>query len=177
MPADHEPTDLPNEATSDSTKEASLKKKQIIVALLLVGLIVAVLSQPNKDSDGSQQIVENSFTNTAVASTNAVVAPQVPSSPVDAAESADTRIQRFAHVRELSRIELSDIANLELLAPEPLRAQEEFVSEKNQQVRAVYGTTSRHAALLGDSILRRGQTLPQGGKILEVTTDGIQVAP
>jgi hypothetical protein len=176
MPAETDPTNIADSAAAESKKDTGNKKKQIVVALLLVGLIVAILTQPEKNDTATGQIVGAAFASAAGTPVKTVASPQVPASQADATESVDARIQRLGQVRELSRIELDDITKLEFFAPEPLRVQEKFVND-TQRVQAVYGTSSGHAALLGDSILRRGQPLPHGGKVLQVTPEGIQVAP
>lgn len=169
MPADFRPAQHSENAAAQSIPAAADKKKQILVVVLSVGLLVAILTQPDKQVAVAEPILEANWASP--------IEPlrQDTSRQARLPESAKLRAQSLAQVCELSRIPRDAIAKLDLLAPEPALARQTLVN-RTQRVQAIYGTSTDRAALIGDSIVRGGQPFPDGGKVMDVTTDGIQVA-
>ena len=167
MPAESDQTN-DDDAVATAEKAASYKKKQILVAVLLVGLLTAILTQPEDQDVDRGQVVESTLALQTEAPTSAPA-------KAEATESPEMRANRLATIREFSRIELDQIMRLELLAPEPQRMQPNKF-DRAQRVQAIYGTSTDRAALVGQSIVRSGQPLPDGQKVLSVTTGGIQLA-
>jgi hypothetical protein len=163
MPVEVDPTIEQSTAVS-SAETASLKKKQILVAVLLVGLLIAILTQPKSDNGDTAAVLE-----TKSAGQTADLAK--PDEPV---ESEESRVDRLSQLRELDRIELSETSRFELFIPEVQRLQQRL-GNLTHRVNAIYGDSNDRAALIGRSIVRRGQPLPEGGKVLHVNQDGIQV--
>jgi hypothetical protein len=147
-----------------SAQAASLKKKQFLVAALLVGLLIAILTQPKSDSGDAAAVLE-----TKSAGQTAVV-----TTPAEPVESEESRVDRLSQVRELNRFDFQGISSFELFLPEPqrLRQRRENVTHR---VNAIYGTSDDRSALVGQWIVRQGQPLPDGGKVLQVNQNGIQV--
>lgn len=155
------------EIAVSAAEAASYKKKQILVAVLLAGLLVAILTQPKTSDVDSSLVVESRLEGHLQPSTIASPDTAPPESP-------QMRADRLAKIRELSRIELDEISRFELLAPEPrMVGQQRFSS--TQRVQAIYGDSTDRTALVGEAIVRRGQPL-SGQKVLNVTTDGVQLA-
>ena len=150
-------------ASSSSDEAARLKKKQILVVLLLVGLMIAILTQPEPDAGDAIE----TFATASSAQGPPVVEPQE-------AESIESRMDRLSKVQEFERIELSEFPVFELFAPEPFSLQQPL-GNASHRVQAIYGTAKQRAALVDQSIVRRGQPLPDGAKVLQITQDGIQV--
>ena len=154
MPANpHRMNDPDSAAQAASQKAASQKKKQIIVVLLLIGLLIAIVMQPAEPDAESGQVMGTS------AAANPV---SLRSMPVQVLESPGKVAASLLKTRELSRIELPEVTDLELLAPEP-----SYMRLKNQlsnvpPVQAIYGTSTDRAALVGETIIRSGQPLPSG---------------
>lgn len=163
MPAEIDAA-IDNISAVTSAEAASLKKKKLLVVVLLIGLLIAIVTQPESD-DGSASIDNQPESAGKPAS--------VAKSP-DPAESDESRLDRLAQIRELKRIELDEILSLDLFMPESrqLRQRRPTVT---QSVKAIYGNSSERSALVGQSIVRRGQPLPSGGKVLRVNLDGIQI--
>ncbi len=150
--------------TVSSAEAASLKKKQVIVAVLLVGLLIAILTQPKSDNGDTTAVLE-----TRSAGKTAAVSP-----PAEPVESEESRIDRLSQVRELKRFDFREISSFELFVPEPKRLQRNRETVTNH-VDAIYGSSSDRSALVGQMIVRQGQPLPDGSKVLQVNQDGIHV--
>lgn len=163
MPAEVDPAIEASTAVS-SAEAASLKKKQFLVAALLVGLLIAILTQPKSDDVDAAAVLE-----TKSAGQTAAVA-----TPVEPVESDESRVDRLSQVQELKRFDFQEISSLELFVPELQRLQQRR-RNVTHRVNAIYGDSSDRAALVGKSIVRRGQPLPDGGKVLQVNQDGIQI--
>jgi hypothetical protein len=164
MPANTQRMNDPGSAA----QAASQKKKQIIVVLLLAGLLVAIVTQPADPGTGTGQAGTSPAAN-PVSLRSMAMQVQVLESPGKVAES-------LLETRKLTRVELPEITNLELLAPEPTSMRLENQLSNVPPVQAIYGTSTNRAALVGQTIIRRGQPLPSGQKVLDITTDGVRLA-
>ena len=147
--------------------DPNLKKKQTLIVILLVGLLVAVLTQPDdfaveENTAGQAELVDPPISADEELQEEAVVTKR--------------RLVWLTQSHSLSRIELESIADRSLFADEWIEPQEQIVS-KTRRVHAVYGSGDDHAALLGTTILRSGEALPEGGRILFVNSDGVHVSP
>jgi hypothetical protein len=170
MPANpHRMNDPDSAAQVASQKAASQRKKQIIVVLLLVGLLIAIVMQPAEPDAESGQVVGTSAAANPVSFRSMPMQVQVLESPGKVAAS-------LLKTRELSRIELPEVTDLELLAPEPTYMRLENQLSNVPPVQAIYGTSTNRAALVGETIIRSGQPLPSGQKVLDITTDGVRLA-
>ncbi|MDG2224201.1 MAG: hypothetical protein P8L85_22660 [Rubripirellula sp.] len=168
MPSESEMKSRP---ASNSTTDG-LRKKQLLVVALVIGLIAALLMQPEEPDLMAPGVTE----------TSAQLRP-VSGKPLSSCEMRlltaplcmnehDPAV--LCKVRELSSLDLSDMLQLELLAPEPDQPQE--VQEASvSQVQAVYGTSKGRTALVGEFIVRGGHALPGGAVVLGVTEEGIHV--
>ncbi len=160
MPAEKDPT-IEQSTADSSAAVANFKKKQTLVAMLLVGLLIAILTQPKSDNGDIAGVLETK----SAGQTADLVKPDEP------AESEGSRVDRLSQVQELERIELSEISRFELFVPEF----QQRLGNATHRVNAIYGDSNDRAALIGRSIVRRGQPLPDGGKVLQVNQDGIQI--
>lgn len=156
--------------SADETKKVdpNLKKKQVLIVVLLVGLLVALLTQPE------ESVVEEGNTDHTEQ-----VAQSVASKKTSDAQGADKkRLEWLMQSRQLSRIEIAKILDQSMFANEviePKHAQQ--IVSKTRRVQAIYGSADEHAALLGKTILRSGEPLPDGGRVLLVNDDGVHVSP
>ncbi len=138
--------------------------------MLLLGLLVALLTQPDEQPSDGEPVLEANWV-----SSNEPSRASAQTETVAPAASPQMLALAFAEIRELSRIELDEITQTELLAPEPHRPRPPRLNP-TQRVQAIYGTSAGHAALIGESIVRGGHPLPDGGKVMHVTTDGVEIA-
>jgi hypothetical protein len=153
----------------DSTAQpASQRKKQIIVVLLLVGLLIAIVTQSAEPGTEGGQAGTLPAAN-PVSFRSMPMQVQVLESPGKVAES-------LLKTRKLTRVELPEITSLELLAPEPTSMRPQNQLSNVPPVQAIYGTSTNRAALVGQTIIRSGQPLPSGQKVLDITTDGVRLA-
>ena len=160
-------------ATRDDENEArSLRRKQIFVVVLAIGLVIALFTQPDSeeviDSDMGQPAQQISYASSVRSDlrTDEAVTMEV---SIDDAAPSDLTV-----TRSLQRWELSAIFGMELLKPDssvPKRTIEVPVP----RVQAVYGSSAGKAALIGRSIIRSGHDLPGGGTVLGISEDGIHV--
>jgi hypothetical protein len=158
---------------ADPTTPASLRKKQILVVVLAVGLVIAILTQPDSEEiPGGEASVETSIRATSVTH-QPIKQPTRTPSPPSADEGLDPEAG-LLNAKELSRIELPEIVKLNFLDSKFERSPK-TVATQIPEVQAVYGTSQGRAALVGDAIVRGGQILPGGVTVVDVTEQGIQV--
>jgi hypothetical protein len=154
----------------DSTAlQASQRKKQIIVVLLLAGLLIAIVTQPAEPDAESGQVMGT------LPAANPMSLRSMPMQ-VKALESPGKVAESLLKTRDLTRIDLPEITSLELLAPEPTSMRPQNQLSNVPPVQAIYGTATNRAALVGQTIIRSGQPLPSGQKVLDITTDGVRLA-
>tara|TARA_R110002049_G_scaffold27321_3_gene94421 strand:+ start:59388 stop:59909 length:522 start_codon:yes stop_codon:yes gene_type:complete len=169
-----------------NTDSAKRKKQLMLIAVLAVGLLIAVLTQPETKPDAvSDSPASNTGTELEISS----VALQGDRQGANDTGAADLQaaLERFA-LRELSRIELHELQQRTLFRVRPVDSGSSGAlrpSEGPIRVEAVYGssseghsmgTTEGGSALIGNAIVRPGQTLPDGRKIVDITSDGIAIA-
>ena len=202
----------------DHVNATKRKKQMAMIAFLVVGLIVAIVTPPKTKSSTDQAPEETLMANPTV-ETDLVSGDSASGKPVSAADEqteddepiADS--ERFA-IRELSRIEWNEMRRMTLFRPRPTEAALAGTQTGVQPIRveAIYGATyietshdasspseirskgetrtgastrrdvsvhplQRRSALIGRAIVRPGEALPDGRTILDVTTEGIAVAP
>jgi len=172
---------MPSEApksvrsTQQLSNNAVSDKQKVIVAVLLLGLIIAILTQPDSDRgefateressvESKLAIVEQGKAEQEKAG---VVEPESP--PID-----------FADRRELPRQSIDAIENLVLFFPEPRpspKASEVVRPETRQtpRVQAVYGTRAGHAALIDGAIVRAGHPLSNELRVSDVSDEGVEL--
>lgn len=159
-------------AEEDSGKSSQTKQK-CVVAVLLVVLLIAVLCRPGKEPTS----VESS----AMVSLKADGAAGETQRP----DAATSDLSRFVITRQLSITPLDDVIASPVFAAEPIeteplqaeppQADPARVETSRLTVRAVYGSQRQQSAILGNSIVRTGQPLPDGRKVLSVTPDGVKL--
>lgn len=139
----------------------SLRKKQALVVVLSIGLLVAILTQPTKNDPDNSAASMDAKATTVESPKNLFIAEK-------------DHIERMSRTQEFQRIELDELSRVELFAAEPLRLQQPL-NDATHRVKAIYGTSRQRAALVGQAIVRRGEPLPDGVKVLDIKQDGIQV--
>lgn len=147
---------------------ARKKKQQVIVVLLLIGLLVAIMTQPDPAED-PKPARRPAATPTSLSLNSAPA--------VTAANGATAIDLRWVEVQTKSRMKANEIAKYELFAAESDRQRVRKRVRNIQPVQAIYGNAKDHSALIGESIIHSGQPLPSGQKVLEITSDGVQIAP
>ena len=174
--------------------DATKRKKQIaMIAVLAIGLLVAILTQP-KSQISTKDASEDAITANPAVSTQSVSTGLVSGQPVSAMaeetlpDESTSDAERFA-IRELSRIEWDEMRHMTLFRPRPMESALAGTPQATDgpiRVEAIYGATSketdvesslRRSALIGRAIVRPGEALPDGRTILDVTTEGVAVAP
>lgn len=139
------------------------RAKQALVIILLIGLVAAIMMQPvSPNTDANTTGID--------AEPKQVSLEQAPDI------LPETQIGVLTQRLERSRDELRDIVGLSLFAPDPLLPGPE-VDLRAERVQAIYGSSDHHAALVGKTIIRGGQSLPSGETVIEVTTDGVKLVP
>lgn len=160
-------------ADKEPSADPSLRKKQMLVGVLVVGLVVALLTQPEAEDTESVPGVVGASLQSNPSPTTRPAAAAAPSEPSKAA--GGTLAPDLSQVRELPRFDIDAIVGLELLAPEP-NPLAKSIAPAVGEVQAVYGTSKGgRTALVGESIVRGGQPLPGGVTVLHVSDEGIEV--
>lgn len=163
MPVDSTPIQEDDLQFAPPVVANDAKKK--VVAILLGLLIFAILTQPDKET-GEQASATPASLKSYAAGVDFSAA---------AARLDEDAAGQFAEVRELSRLSMEDVlgstAFRQRTTPAPV------IVAPPVRVQAIYGSSVSQSALVGSSIVRSGQPLPNGRRALNVTLDGVQVAP
>lgn len=140
------------------------RNKKVIIVVLLLGLLVAVATQPGEQAvESESQPASLSLKITPVAQQGN--SPQSSDSPSTSPSIADTR--------ELSRFSLDDVMELPVFKAEPIKRNQ--VAAESLRVHAIYGSADEKSAIVGESIVRSGQPLPDGRRVLHVTPEGVKL--
>ncbi|TWU59897.1 hypothetical protein Poly51_01700 [Rubripirellula tenax] len=150
---------------SEKTPSSKQTKQIVLVAILSIGLLIAMLTQP---SDESSELSESSD----LAATLATVATISPATATPILRTT-TAIANFSQTRTLPRTELNQIRKTPLFRSD-LKSPSTIAA--SEAVRAVYGSALGHRALVDREILTDGQSLSDGRTIVRVTSDGIQLS-
>lgn len=168
---------------------AKRKKQQILVVMLLVGLLIAIVTQPKPATTPPTTPFGGRATNASLSNAKPALATTVAPSSDHPDSSIDPK--RFVR-RELSRIDWDQAKSINLFRARPMEAAlaGDFSSGRPMRVEAVYGAldsknrteertsvAAQRSALIGAAIVRPGEPLPDGRKVLSVTADGVAVAP
>lgn len=140
-----------------------VRKQKILVGILLLGLVVALRTQPEKASD-------------LVESKPPVATPSKLSSTAPT-DSDEAHAAPIAVTQGLPRRSLQDILAAELFRDESSIHQAKELPSQTPVV-AIYGSGNSRSALVGKkTIVKSGQSLPHVGQVVEVGGDGIRVRP
>ena len=149
---------------TDPAANAKKTKQHVIVVLLLIGLLIAIVTQPH-DSPAKSNTTELQITN--VKTTSAKKKPE-----------KKQLAQDYAKVTKLPEAELNTIIVEDLFAVrEADRVDPESEEPEFQplRVQAIYGSDANKAALVDDKLVRAGDILPDGRKVLSVTDSGVEL--
>lgn len=152
--------------------QAGNKKKMILVVVLSIGLAIALVTQPDKTGDQTNSSASSGDSQTSSSTDAAGLPPAIEAKPSETGGDWENQLLQIHH---LSRMDLETITGLELLAAEPRRMRREGIRDA-RRVDAIYASPRGHAALLGDAIVRGGQPLPDGRRVLSVSTEGIEIS-
>ena len=150
--------------SNDSDKNANrVRKQKILVVVLLLGLVVALCTQPEKAPD--------------VAKSQTPVAMPVKISSTASTESDQEPVAPIAITHGLPTRSLQDILATELFRKESSAHQANELPSQTPVV-AIYGSGRSRSALVGKkTIVKSGQSLPSVGEVVEVGGNGIRVKP
>lgn len=164
---------MPRKPSPSADQAAKKKKQQVIVGFLLVGLLVAILTQPGDETDDS--------------TTSATPASQTGIAGNASDKTKETVREEIVTTKnDLDRMELDQILATNLFytpKPEPKPESEESKAVKTEKVtvKAIYGSgtltgraePSGHSVLIGDAIYQAGRDLPGGRPITSVAPNGV----
>ena len=169
---------MPHDDSGTTDPQTAKKKKQLgIIALLLLGLLIAVSTQPADPPDTAPTLAKPLALK--IVDSKSLVDEDVP-------------LAAITSTRELSRIEFDRVLQTNLFhvpAPEPepeAGAEVEVVEQEavpEVKVQAIYGngrlTGSSQSrglrVLIGREIVRPGETLRDGREIISVSANGVEL--
>lgn len=163
-----------NRKTQESKTADSKKKRQLkLVGLLLIGLVIALLTQPG-GSPGTPDKNDELEISLAVKPVNLTL---------EQSENGAS-VSRFVTVESLPSIAPSTWANINLFQrqgspkpKEPASPSNPVAAKKQYVVGAVYGgfESNEGSALVDGEVVRRGEKLDGGLRVLSVGEGGISV--
>lgn len=140
------------------------KKQLVIVGLLIVGLVLAVVTQPEKAEvvAAVQPTVTLTELKQVASQTNVVSEPKA----------------SVLHVQSLASVELEAWIDQNPFAASHAETMNKSFSDTNGSLRiqAVYGQGNNAAALIGPNLVHVGESLPDGRRVLSITADGIELS-
>lgn len=160
-----------------SSRAAAKKKKQLVlIAVLLVGLFVAIMTQPSTTKRGKVDVKKTPM-----------ISP-VALKPKTTPKSIELEGE-VIKITDLPSLTFDTIAESNLFfVPEPEPEPEAETTESDLVieeelppvvVKAIYGGHDNAAprrVLIDDSIVSPGETLPDGRVILDITAGGVSIA-
>ena len=172
---------MQNDHAPAADSQAAKKTKQLVViAVLLLGLLIAIFTQPSDDAKKPSVIAAEPVALKAVDS-NSLQDPDAPR-------------EELVATRELSRIEIDRLLQTSLFYQPPPEVEPEGaiagegttpeVDASEVEAQAIYGSgtlagssqAAGHRVLIGKEIVRPGQVLPDGRQIVIVIPDGKEAA-
>ena len=164
------------------------KKQWIMVAVLILGLCIVLLPSSAEDDERSDSA---SGPTPAKTSHDASVALVSANTALPVSEAVQLRPQSFVRDVELPRVSIDQLVETNpfvrpkpdppapieppALPPEPPPEPPTVAKVEPPEVRAVYGGSTRRSALVGESIVQPGQSLPDGSRVLDVTPGGVKL--
>ncbi len=148
----------PEDAGSKTTKQ------WVVVGLLVCGLILALVTQPEK------AVVVAEIQPTA---TLTELKPQAMQDAVVSEPKASV-----LQIQSLASIELEDWVDQNPFAASQAETINRSFSDTNGllRIQAVYGKGSNAVALIGSNLVHIGESLPDGRRVLNITADGIELS-
>lgn len=163
---------------SGAAKPAKNTKQLAIVAVLLLGLFIAVLTSPTAPEEAHAPAAEVQLTPLALT--------PMPQEVIVEPHPA------FVRTETLPSLDGSHWAGLDPFAPIPVAVESvappapsdeptstEAVGEPELaivDVQAIYGRGGDAVALIGGSVVRVGERLPDGRRVVSVTAEGVELA-
>lgn len=155
---------------ANAANQRKKAKQQIVVVLLLFGLLIAILTQPEKSKPDAKNVSDVQITN------------------IKASTAKKKAIEKGDRLRDLAEVvEMPSVAFDDILASDLFAVREQVVEEPEEQeeepqfqpvrVQAIYGSDEAggKAALVNNKMVHAGSTLPDGRKVLRVTDTGIEL--
>ena len=146
---------------STTTAPARFPRAKCLVAALLgvvlIGVLVTAPTQPPAPSTPMADPLQMRWETSA--------APPSHLATIDAS--------RFSNSQALSRVPTAALHSTPLFAREARPTPR--VELAPLKVDAIYGAGDEHFAIVGSTIIRAGQPLPDGRKVLEVTAEGVKL--
>jgi hypothetical protein len=140
------------------------KKQLVVVGLLVLGLILALVTQPKKDDEvvPVQPIVTLTQLKPEAMQVTAIAEPH-PS---------------VLQVQSLASIELETWIDQNPFASSHAETINKSFSDANGllRIQAVYGQGDDAVALIGTQLVRVGESLPDGRRVTRISADGIELS-
>ena len=163
-----------SESNQEKNARASDAKKKTLVAILIPLLGLAIWTQPKSQNEIGSIMPSGGQT---VPSLQPIAAKSTNRGPIPQAlkNAAPSDLSRF-DIRELPRIQLSDVINVEAFRNQSIEDPDK-IAELNlvTKVKAIYGSQRGRSALLGSRVVKDGQNLGQQGRMIRVTKSGVEL--
>lgn len=148
-----------DESVDVESTPSSDNKKKAIVAVLLAILLLAIMTQPDKQKETAEA-------NTELALKSPDVMPETVKVKVEAS--------RFTATKSLTRIGVEGVKSSPVFRPDPIQRRRMEVGQL--RVQAVYGSSKKaQAAIVNDKVIRQGESMRDGRKVMQVSPDGIHL--
>ena len=144
------------------------KKQLIIVGLLVLGLVLALVTQPEK----VEVVADIQPTVTLTALKPEAIQSAIQSAIVSEPQSSVLQVQSLASV------ELDAWVDQNPFAVSHAESMNKSFSDTNGllRIQAIYGQGSNAVALIGSHLVHVGESLPDGRRVLSITADGIELS-
>jgi len=158
------------------SSRAKQKKQLAMVAILLLGLLIALFAAPKRD-------VQSTASDKPA---NANLVSLKLSAESTSATIKDKSLEQMVAIRELPKLTNDQIASIDLFQRALIESQPETVHRRPvakrtlpHRVGAVYGAFNGtgQTALIDGHIVQSGEKLDSGMRVIAVSPEGVRVAP
>lgn len=157
-------------ASMKPTNRSSEKRKQLLVGVLAIALLMVLRAQ--------YQSTEDEASDSVLPPAVAVGVPVVADATVDASSMQSMpMLKRDFGIQELPRRTLDEILQeAPLLAvPVPPVPKQVHAEPERIVVQAVYGSGQKSAAIVGERIIHAGEVLPDGRRLVGAGPNGVRM--
>lgn len=168
-----------NKAAEIDPDGAADSKKKIVVVVLLAILLIAILLRPDNDPATANASLPLAINPEAVEQETSSPESERQQTMEQQADSEKEAEAGLLQRRELSRLGLEPLLTSTAFATVTAtkkKADQPAAPRRPVAVKAIYGAGPRKSALVDDSIVRPGEPLPDGRRVIDVTPEGVAIA-
>ncbi len=169
----------PSRSHARKASTSKSPKQLAVIAILVVVLLVAIATQPRTDDATSTST--SGIQSTQLVSTGGLAIVAQPLELKLGSESAPAESAPHplvVQVRPMPSIPLDEWIDHDPFATAQIDTLDQAISDVDGvlQIRAIYGQGKSRVALVGRRLIRVGEVLPDGRRVVDITAEGVELA-